>query len=129
MEHLSHGQLGGSRKARATALGTGVNAGALSPETFSWGFSCPTSEGPGHQLLCLLIMLCPPSPFPSSFALANLLNSVCALLKMKGTDEAQPPANRGVSARPQNPTHTWGQQEGWETEPGPPSWIQHSPIS
>lgn len=76
------------------------------------GLLLPTSKGLVHELLSLLIMLFPPPPFPSSFALVNPLNSRCTLLKKKGTDEVQHPANGGVSAEPQNPTHAWGRQEG-----------------
>lgn len=66
-EYLSHCQRGGSRKAQATAVGAGVNSGALSPETFSWGFSCPSPRGPGQKRAPMAFDNAVPSvPFPFS---------------------------------------------------------------
>lgn len=51
-----------SPTAQAAALG--ADSGAPLPGTFFWGFCPLTSEGTGHKLLCLLIML---FPLPFSF--------------------------------------------------------------
>lgn len=52
----------------------------------------------------------PSARFPSSLVI--LLNSTRTVLKKEGTDEVQLLANAGIPARPQNSTHTPGQQEG-----------------
>lgn len=74
-------------------------------------------------------MLFPLPPFLTPFVPVNPLNSTWTLLK----EEVQHPASGGVSARPRNPTHTWGsageRTPVWETELGLPGWIQASPDS